>query len=74
MNLDPCPTWECVNSFAAWLAAIGTILITGLALWLSVRDRRINLRSAMTLGLLPSSNLDVLDRGVFALVIPPQIS
>ncbi|MGY0800152.1 hypothetical protein ACW7G0_14010 [Lysobacter sp. A286] len=67
MAIESCTTWECVNSFANWLAAIGTILITGLALWLSVRDRRVNLKAALTLGLLPSSNPDILDRAVFVL-------
>ena len=67
MTLEPCTTWQCVNSFSGWLSAIGTILITGLALWLSVRDRRVNLRSAFTLALIPSSNPNVLDRRVFAL-------
>lgn len=67
MAIESCTTWECVNSFANWLAAVGTILITGLALWLSVRDRRINLKAALTLGLIPSSNPDVLDRAVFIL-------
>ena len=41
--MESCTTWECVNSFAPWLSAIGTILISGLALWLSVRDRFIRL-------------------------------
>ena len=67
MTIESCTTWECINSFASWLSAIGTISITGLALWLSVRDRRVNLKSALTLGLLPSSNPDRLNRSVFVL-------
>lgn len=67
MTIASCTTWECVNSFANWLSAIGTICITGLALWLSVRDRRVNLRATLTLGLLPSSNPNLLDRPVFVL-------
>lgn len=67
MSIQSCVTWECINSFANWLSAIGTILITGLALWLSVRDRRINLKSVLALGLIPSDNATVLDRPVFVL-------
>lgn len=67
MTIESCTTWECFNSFASWLSAIGTILITGLALWLSVRDRQIHLKSALTLGLLPSVNANLLNRPVFVL-------
>ncbi|QET71816.1 hypothetical protein [Bordetella bronchiseptica] len=67
MSIASCVTWECVNSFANWLSAIGTICTAGLALWLSVRDRRINLKAALTLGLLPSSKQDILDLQVFVL-------
>lgn len=67
MAIQSCATWECVNSFANWLSAVGTILITGLALWLSVRDRQINLRSRLTFGAVPSSDRSVLDRAVFVL-------
>ena len=67
MAIEHCTTSECVNSFASWLSAIGTILITGLALWLSVRDRRIHLKSNLTLGLLPSITSDRIDRAVFVL-------
>lgn len=67
MPIDSCTTWECINSFASWVSAFGTILITGFALWLSVQDKRISLRSTLTLGLLPSSHIDILDRAVFVL-------
>lgn len=67
MAIDSCTTWECINSFANWLSALGTIFITGLALWLSIRDKRINLKSALTLGLMPTSDPDLLDRAVFVL-------
>lgn len=60
-------TWECVNSFANWLSAIGTICISGLALWLSVRDRLVNLKATFHLGVVPSSNPDCLDQPVFLL-------
>ncbi|CRM58996.1 hypothetical protein [Pseudomonas sp. 28 E 9] len=67
MSIGSCTTWECINSFANWLSACGTILITGFALWLSVRDRRISLKSSLTLGLVPSANANILNRPVFAL-------
>ena len=67
MTVTSCTTWECINSFANWLAALGTILITGLALWLSVRDRMINVRANLSLGLVPGSNPSVLDSQVYVL-------
>jgi len=39
MNIESCNTWQCINSFAPWISALGTIAISGLALWLSVRDK-----------------------------------
>ncbi len=65
--MEACTTWECINSFANWLSAVGTILITSLALWLSVRDRRINIKSVLSLGLLPSSSPGILDNPVYVL-------
>jgi hypothetical protein len=65
MAIKECSTWECVNSFANWLAAIGTIFISSLALWLSVRDRMINMKVDLTLGLIPNENRSILDRIVF---------
>lgn len=41
--MDSCNTWQCYNSFAPWLSAIGTITISALALWLSMRDKVVRL-------------------------------
>lgn len=44
-ELKPCDDWKCVNSFAPWLSAIGTIIVSGLAYRLSLRDRRVLMES-----------------------------
>lgn len=67
MIITSCSTWECINSFANWLSALGTILITGLALWLSVKDRMVNIKANLTLGLTSGTKSDVLDRRVYLL-------
>jgi len=36
-------TWQFINSFAPWLAAIGTLLAVILSLYLARRDRNIRL-------------------------------
>lgn len=67
MNLQPCETWECINSFANWLSAFGTILISGIALWLSVQDRRINVSANLSLGSIPGDDPLVVNRRVYIL-------
>lgn len=67
MTITDCATWECVNSFSNWLSAIGTVATAALALWLSVRDRRVNVRAKLSMGLVPGSDSRVLDQRVFAL-------
>ncbi|MCR9873585.1 hypothetical protein NB614_02940, partial [Vibrio parahaemolyticus] len=63
--METCNTWECVNSFASWLSAIGTLLVSGIALWLSVRDRFIRMSNRFSLGML--TNGGKLDMKVFIL-------
>lgn len=65
--MAPCTTWECINSFAPWLSAIGTIFISGIAVWLSVRDRMVNMRAEFDVGIVPGTNTTVLDQKVYAL-------
>jgi hypothetical protein len=67
MSIDPCKTWECINSFANWLAAIGTIFAVVVALWLSIRDRSINLKATFDLGMVPTDDPTILDQQVFNL-------
>ena len=67
MTIADCATWECVNSFSNWLSAVGTVLTAALALWLSVRDRRVNLAADISLGLVPGPNPKILDQRVFVL-------
>lgn len=54
--METCNSWECINSFASWLSAIGTILISGMALWLSIRDRFIRMSNNFSLGKLENNN------------------
>lgn len=67
MTVAPCVTWECINSFANWLAAAGTIFISGLALWLSVRDRMVNMKAIFDVGLVSGDNPTIMDREVYIL-------
>lgn len=67
MTLASCTTWECVNSFANWLSAVGTLFISGLALWLSIRDRLINMQAELNTGLIPGANPTILDQQVYIL-------
>ena len=67
MSIEPCQTWECINSFANWLAAVGTIAAVVVALWLSRRDRAINLKAIFDIGVVPESDPRVLNMNVFAL-------
>ncbi|ELA7138053.1 hypothetical protein [Vibrio harveyi] len=66
-NLKECTTWECVNSFAAWLAAFGTLFVSSVALWLSFKDRKICLDAVFCNSLMASSNPNVLDTWFYAL-------
>ncbi|HHX8330657.1 TPA: hypothetical protein ACVOYW_004448 [Vibrio alginolyticus] len=63
--METCNTWECFNSFASWLSAIGTLLVSGIALWLSVRDRFIRMSNRFSLGVL--ANGGELNMKVFVL-------
>lgn|SRR5690606_2045945 len=65
--MDPCNTWQCINSFAPWLSALGTIFISGLALWLSIRDKFIRLNANYSGGLVPSYDPTKLDTYVYVL-------
>jgi hypothetical protein len=67
MTIANCITWECVNSFSNWLSAVGTVATAALALWLSVRDRRVNLMAKFSLGLVPGTDPLALDQRVFML-------
>jgi len=67
MPVSDCLTWECVNSFSNWLSAVGTIATAALALWLSVRDRRVNVNAQLSVGLVPGNDPRVIDQRVFIL-------
>jgi hypothetical protein len=58
-------TWEAINSFSNWLSALGTISAVVAALWLANRDRRVSLDGRFSIGMIPSSNPNILDRVVF---------
>lgn len=65
--MEACNTWQCFNSFAPWLSAFGTILISGLALWLSVRDKFIRLKANYSGSLIPSYDPMKLDTYAYVL-------
>lgn len=71
-------TWLFINSFAPWLSAIGTVVISGVALWLSVRDRKVQLRATLSSGVIPLDNPRILNFMVYTLscvnVGPRQVS
>ncbi len=54
--MQACETWECVNSFGNWISAIGTVVISGIALWLSVRDRFIRMSNRLSWGVIAPYN------------------
>ena len=56
-----------MNSFANWIAAVGTVFTAALALWLAVRDRRVTIDARLTVGLVPGADRSVLDQRVFVL-------
>lgn len=49
-GIDACNTWECINSFSGWVAGFGSLIIGGIALWLSVRDRYLQFSGKFTAG------------------------
>ncbi len=65
--MEACNTWQCFNSFAPWLSAFGTILISGLALWLSVRDKFIRLKANYSGRIIPSYDPMRLDTYAYVL-------
>jgi hypothetical protein len=54
-GLPACDTWNCVNSFAGWIAATGTILVSLLAIWFSIKDKILRIKSSFDAGLIPST-------------------
>lgn len=66
-EIADCKSWECINSFASWVSAFGTILISGLALWLSWRDRVIRVSASFDYGLIPGKDPTLLNKEVYIL-------
>lgn len=65
--MEACNTWQCISSFAPWLSAFGTIFISGVALWLSVRDKFIRLKANYSGSLIPSYDPQKLDTYAYVL-------
>lgn len=65
--METCDTWQCINSFAPWLSAIGMIFISGIALWLSVRDKVIRVDASFSGSLISSSDPNKLDTYAYVL-------
>ena len=45
-SIQDCTTWQCINSFALWLSAIGTLTVSVIALWLSIKDRYVRMSAS----------------------------
>lgn len=69
INFEPCTSWDCFNSFALWISAVGMVFISAISLWLSIKDKLILVDGAFDVGIIPSNitNRDILDRNVFIL-------
>ncbi|MFN8967739.1 MAG: hypothetical protein ACK5XR_03135 [Pseudanabaena sp.] len=63
--MESCNTWQCVNSFAPWIAAFGNITISGLAYWLSVRDKVIRVDSRLSIAQLAGNDPTTLNRRAY---------
>jgi hypothetical protein len=46
MNISACESWTCINSFAPWLAAIGTISTLVWTIRIATNDRRPRVRAS----------------------------
>ena len=68
-SFEPCKTWDCFNSFALWISAIGMVAISSLSLWLSIKDKLVLIDGIFRLSFIPSTlhNKNILDRQVFTL-------
>lgn len=67
MHILECSTWECINSFSDWISALGTILISGTALWLSLKDRMIHMQASFYSAIIPGDNPRILNQYVYIL-------
>lgn len=66
-SIPSCSDWQCINSFAPWISAIGTFAVSGIALWLSLRDRYIRLKADFSIGLVGGDDPLLIDRKVYIL-------
>jgi hypothetical protein len=67
--LTTCKTWDCFNSFALWISAIGMVTVSSISLWLAIKDKLIQIDGSFRLGMIPSDLVSkkFLDREVFIL-------
>jgi hypothetical protein len=66
-NIEACTTWNCVNSFALWISAIGMVAISSMTLWLTIKDKILRLSSIFDNGVLPGDDGKTMNRDVFIL-------
>jgi hypothetical protein len=62
MNMESCNTWQCVNSFVPWIAALLGTSISVLTFWLSVRDKVIRVDSRLSIAQLAGNDPTTLNR------------
>jgi hypothetical protein len=66
-NIPACDSWQCYNSFALWISSIGTVVISSLALWLSVKDRFLRMDASFKIGTIGGKDPNRLDTLVYIL-------
>jgi hypothetical protein len=54
--MQACDTWNCINSFALWISALGTVSVSAIALWLTIRDGFLRMSSRFSLGIIASAS------------------
>lgn len=67
MNIESCNTWQCINSFAPWISATGTIFISGVSLWLAIKDKLIQLEARLFISEFPIDNYIRSERWAYAI-------
>lgn len=66
-GIAPCSDWQCINSFALWISALGTFSVSAIALWLSLRDRYIRIKADFSMGLVGGDDPLLINKKVYIL-------
>jgi len=66
-NIASCNSWQCINSFALWLSSIGTVGVSIIALWVSMKDRFIRMDTTFSVGRISGDSPKIMDKWVYIL-------